>query len=200
MFNFVVIGFFSGTSNLLAAVALSRLEGVTHISNLDFLLRDPTVSTTIPIILFGVGITRVAVFLAMFLLSRTFLGLFDSFLEFREAFHKLSERIGMVFLTIAVAFCSNGCLSVETLFKSPIFLVLMALTGIEGRVRAPMFLAQRAAFLGSHLFRDTVVRGTTTLALTFLALSSGFLGTFLFDPFLGVGICYYFFGVLKNAQ
>ncbi len=106
----------------------------------------------------------------------------------------------MVFLTIAVALQSNGCLSVETLFKSSIFRVLMALTGIVGHVYAPMFLAQRAAFLGPHLFRDAVVHGTTTLALTFLVLSGGFLGTFLFDPFLGVGIRYYFLDVLKNAQ
>ena len=81
----------------------------------------------------------------------------------------------MVLLTIAIAFHSNGCLSAETLFKSPIFLVLMALTGIVGRVSTPMFLAQHAAFLDSHLFRDMVVSGTTTLALTFLALSGGFL-------------------------
>ena len=135
-----------------------------------------------------------------FLLSRTFLGLFDSFLEFREAFHNLREGIGMVFLTFTIVFCSNGRLSVETLFKSSIFLVFTALTGIVGRVHAPMFLAQRAAFLKPHLFRDMVVRGTSTFALTFLALSSGFLGTFLFGPFLGVGIRYYFFDVLKNAQ
>ena len=75
----------------------------------------------------------------------------------------------------------------------------MALTGIVGRVRTPMFLAQRAAFLGPHLFRDTVVRGTTTLALTFFALSGGFLSAFLFGLFLCVGICYYFFDVLENA-
>ncbi len=82
----------------------------------------------------------------------------------------------MVFLTVAIVFRSNGCLSVETHFKSSIFLVLMALTCIVGCVHAPMFLAQRAAFLEPHLFRDMVVRGTTTLVLTFLALSGGFLG------------------------
>ena len=76
-----------------------------------------------------------------FLLSRTFLGLFYSFIKFREAFHELHEGISMVFLTIAMVLWSNGCLSVETLFKSPIFLILMALTGIVGHVRAPMFLA-----------------------------------------------------------
>ncbi len=68
-----------------------------------------------------------------------------------------------------------------------------------GRVRAPMFLAQRTAFVEPHLFRDTIVRGTSTLALTFLALSGGFLGAFLFGPFLGAGIRYYFFDVVKNA-
>ena len=59
------------------------------------------------------------------------MGLFDSFLEFREAFHKLREGIGVVFLTFTVVFLSNGRLSVETLFGSSIFLVLTALTGIE---------------------------------------------------------------------
>ncbi len=96
----------------------------------------------------------------------------------------------MVFLTIAMALRSNGCLSVDTLFGSSIFLVFSALTGIMGRVRVPMFLAKRAAFLGPHLLRDTVVRGTSTLALSFLALSGGFLGAFLFGPFLGIGIGY----------
>jgi hypothetical protein len=129
----------------------------------------------------------------MFLLSRTFLGLFD-----REAFHDLGEGIGVVFLTFTIVFRSNGRLSVETIFKSSIFLVFTALTGIVGRVRAPMFLAQCTTFLGPHLFRDTIVFGTSTLALTFLALSGGLLGTFLLDPFLGVGIRYYFFNILKN--
>jgi hypothetical protein len=139
--------------------------------------------------------------LATFLFLRTFLGLFDSFLKFREEFHEFRKGISMVFLSIAMALLSNGCLSAETLFKSLIFLILTALTGIVGRVRAPMFLAQCASFLDSHLFRDTVVRGTTTFALTFLALSGGFLSTFLFGPcFLGIGICYYFFDILKDAQ
>ena len=90
-------------------------------------------------------------------------------------FHELLEGIGMVFLTVAVALWSNGCLSIETLFKNSIFLIFTALTGIVGRVRAPMFLAQGATFLRPHLFRDTIVFGTSTLALTFLALSGGFL-------------------------
>ena len=107
------------------------------------------------------------------------MGLFDSFLEFREAFHKLREGIGVVFLTFTVVFLSNGRLSVETLFGSSIFLVLTALTGIVGRVRAPMFLAQGAAFLEPHLFGNTVLRGTSILALTLLALPSGFLSAFL---------------------
>ncbi len=96
----------------------------------------------------------------MFLLLRTFLGLFDSFLEFREEFHDLREGIGVVFLTFTVVFRSNGRLSTETLFKSSIFLIFTALTGIVGRVRAPMFLAQGATFLEPHLFGDTVVLGT----------------------------------------
>ena len=55
-----------------------------------------------------------------------------------------------------------------------------------GRMHAPMFLAQRTAFLDSNLFRDTVVVGTITLVLTFLALSGGFLSAFLCCLFLGV--------------
>ncbi len=106
----------------------------------------------------------------------------------------------MIFLTIAVALWSNGCVSVETLLKSPIFLILMALTGIVGHVHAPMFLAQCTAFLDSHHFRDTVVRGTTTFALTFLALSGGFLSTFLFGPLLGIRICHYFFDVFEKGK
>ena len=106
----------------------------------------------------------------------------------------------MVFLVFTVVFRSNGRLSVETLFKSSIFLVFTALTGIVGRVRAPMFLAQGTTFLRPHLFWDTIVLGTSTLALTFLALSGGFLGTFLLDPLLGIGTRYYFFNVLKNDQ
>ena len=113
----------------------------------------------------------------------------------------MRKRIGTFFLAmITVALRSNGCLSAETLFKSPIFLVLMALTGILGRVCTPMFLAQHAAFLDSHLFRDMVVRRTTTLVLAFLALSSGFLSVFFRGLFFGIGTCYYLFNVLKNAQ
>jgi hypothetical protein len=76
----------------------------------------------------------------------------------------------------------------------------MALASIVGRVHAPIFLGQCAAFLNSHLFWDTVVLGTTTLALPSLALSRGFLTVFFCGLFLGVGIRYYFFNVLKKAQ
>jgi hypothetical protein len=114
--------------------------------------------------------------------------------------HKLRKGIGIFFLIIAIALLSNGCLSTETLLKSPIFLVLTTLTSIVGRVSAPMFLAQHAAFLDSHLFRDTIVVGTTTLALTFLMLSGGFLSVFFCGLVLGIGIHYDFFNVLKNNQ
>jgi type IV secretory pathway TrbL component len=137
---------------------------------------------------------------ATFLLSQVFLGLSNSFLEFRETVHDLRERVGIFFLTAAVALLSNGCFSAETLLKSSIFLVFTALTGIVGCVRAPMLLAQRAAFLNSRLFGNLVIVGITTLALTFVALSGGFLSAFLCSLFLGVGICYYYFNVLKNAQ
>ena len=63
-----------------------------------------------------------------------------------------------------------------------------------------MFLAERAAFLDSHLFGDSNVVGTSTFTLTPAALSGGLFGAFLGGLFLGVGICYYFFDVLKNAQ
>ncbi len=66
--------------------------------------------------------------------------------------HELHKGIGIFFLIIAVAFLPNGCLSAETLLQSPIFLVLTALTSIVGHVCAPMFLAQRTAFLESHIF------------------------------------------------
>ena len=135
-----------------------------------------------------------------FLLSQAFLGLFHSLLEFRETVHDLREGIVTFFPAIAVAFLSYGCLSAETLFESSIFLVLTSLTGNVGRVRTPMLLAQCAAFLDSHLFGDSDLMGTSTLALTFVALSSGFLGTFSRGFFLGVGIHYYFFNVLENAQ
>ncbi len=68
-----------------------------------------------------------------------------------------------------------------------------------GRVRTPMLLAQRAAFLDTHLFGDSDLVGTSTLALTFVVLPGGFLGTFSCGFFLGVRIRYYFFNILKNA-
>ena len=126
---------------LIAVVLIGLWVVITSKTNLGFFSATSSYSTTVPPILFGVGIARVAVLLATFLLSQTFLGLFDSFLEFREAFHDLREGIGLVFLTFTIVFCSNGRLSVETLFESSIFLVLMALTGFVGRVRAPMLLA-----------------------------------------------------------
>ncbi len=78
----------------------------------------------------------------------------------------------------------------------------MALTGIMSCVcvRVPMLLAQRATFLDLRLFGNSIVMGISTLALTFVAFSGGFLNTFLGSLFLGIGTCYYFFDVLKNAQ
>ena len=63
-----------------------------------------------------------------------------------------------------------------------------------------MFLAERAAFFMSSLFRDSDVVGTSTLALALAALSGAVLGAFLSSLILGGGIRYYFFNVLKNAQ
>jgi hypothetical protein len=101
------------------------------------------------------------------------------------------------FLTIAMAFLSNSYFLAETILKGSVFLVLMALTGIMGRVCAPMFLAQCAAFLNFRLFRNAKFVGISTLSFTF---SDDFLSTFLHGLFLGIRTRYYFFDVLKNAQ
>ncbi len=98
----------------------------------------------------------------MFLLLQAFLGLFHILLKFWETVHELCKGISIFFPIIAVTFLSNGCFSAETILQSPIFLVLTALTSIVGHMRTPMFLAQHAAFLDSHFFRDMVVIGTTT--------------------------------------
>ena len=106
----------------------------------------------------------------------------------------------MVFFTITVAFLPNGCFLAETILKGSILFVLMALTSIVGHVHAPMFLAECTAFLEPHLLEDLVVAGIITLALTFVTLSGGFLRAFFCGLFLGVGIHYNFFNVLKNNQ
>jgi len=63
-----------------------------------------------------------------------------------------------------------------------------------------MFLAERAAFLMSSLFRDSDVVGTSTLTLALVSLSGAVFGAFFSGLILGVGVRYYFFNVLKNAQ
>ncbi len=68
----------------------------------------------------------------------------------------------------------------------------MAFIGIMGCMRTPMFLAQRTVFLKSHLLKDLLVAGISTLVLTFLVLSSGFLRAFFHGLFLGIGIHYNF--------
>jgi hypothetical protein len=103
----------------------------------------------------------------------------------------------MVFLTIAMAFLSNGCFLAETVLKDSILFVLTALTSIIGHVHTPIFLAQRAAFLDFRLLGFSKFVGICTLMFAF---SSGFFSTFLCNLFLGIGICYYFLDVLKNAQ
>jgi hypothetical protein len=169
-------------------------------SNLDFLvLRDRTLLLYL-LTYSELESTRVAVFLAMFLHLQAFLGLFDSVLKFQEAFHELREGVSMIFLTITMAFLPNGCFLAETILKGFILFVLTAFTGIMGCMCAPMFLAQRTAFLKSHLLGDLVVAGIITLALTFLELSSGFLRAFFCSLFLRIGIHYNFFNVLKNNQ
>ena len=85
----------------------------------------------------------------------------------------------------------------ETILKGSILLVLTALTGIVGHMHAPMFLAQCAAFLGFHLLGNSKFVGISTLLFTF---SGDFLSNFLRGLFLGIGTCYYFFDILKNAQ
>jgi hypothetical protein len=48
----------------------------------------------------------------------------------------------MVFLPITFALLSNGCFLAETLLKSSILLIFMALTCIVSHMHAPMFLVQ----------------------------------------------------------
>ncbi len=67
------------------------------------------------LVLFRVGIARVAVFLATLFLSCIFLGLFDRLLKAQEAFHDLRKGIKSFFLTAAMALLSNGCFPAETL-------------------------------------------------------------------------------------
>ena len=115
--------------------------------------------------------------------TQAFLGLFDHFLEFQEMFHNLHKGISMVFLTITMAFLSNGCFLAETLFKRSFSYFWHS--------------AQCIAFLNFRLLGDSKFVGISTLMLTF---SGGFLSTLLHGLIFGVGICYYFFNVLKNAQ
>ena len=61
-------------------------------------------------------------------------------------------------------------------------------------VRTPMFLAERAAFLMSSLFRDS----TSTLTLALVSLSGAVSGAFFSGLILGVGVRYYFFDVLER--
>ncbi len=76
----------------------------------------------------------------------------------------------------------------------------MALTGIMSCVCAPMLLAQCATFLDLRRFGNSILMGISTLALTFVVLFGGFLNAFLGGLFLGIGTCYYFFNILKNAH
>jgi hypothetical protein len=158
-------------------VVLIGLEGVTQISNLDFCCYEilQYYCTHYPILSRNHKSRYLRGDVSSF---ASFLGLFYSLFEFRETVNYQREGVGTFFLAIAVAFLSYGCLSAETLLKSSIFLALMALTSIVGRVRAPILLAQRAAFLDSHLFGDSNLVGTSTLVLTrVVALSGGFLGS-----------------------
>ncbi len=102
-------------------------------------------------------------------------------------FHDLREGIKMVCFTITMAFLSNGCFLAETLLKSSILLILLALNGVVGCVCVPMFLALCTAFLNFHLLGKLKFVRISTLMLTF---SGGFLSTFLHGLILGIGICY----------
>ena len=86
----------------------------------------------------------------------------------------------MVFLTISMAFLSNGCFLAETILKGSILFVLTALTSIMGCVHALMFLAQRTAFLNLSLLGNSKFVGICTLMLAF---SGGFLHTFFLWPY-----------------
>jgi hypothetical protein len=106
-----------------------------------------------------------------------------------------AKELALSFLPLPWRFCPTAAFPLKPFLRVP-----MALTGIVGRVRAPMLLAQHATFLDSHLVGDSDLVGSSALALTFVELSGGFLGTFPRGLFLGIGIRYYFFNVLKNAQ
>ncbi len=62
-------------------------------------------STTVPLILFWVGITGVAVFLVTFLLLRAFLGLFDAFSSFEKRSKNCAKELEWSFLPLPWLFC-----------------------------------------------------------------------------------------------
>ncbi len=82
MFDLIVIGFFASTSTFTSYGSFILTGGSNTYIYFRFFVAMESYSTTVPLILFRVGITRVAVYLVTFLLLQAFLRLFDSFLEF----------------------------------------------------------------------------------------------------------------------
>jgi hypothetical protein len=97
-----------------------------------------------------------------------------------------AKELEWAFLTIALVFLSDGYFLAETILKGSIFLILMTLTGIIGRVCAPMFLTQNTAFLNLHFLGNPKFVGICT---PMLAFSGGLFSTFLHGLFLGVLVC-----------
>ena len=102
-------------SVILLAVVLIGLSGVTHMSNLDFLLL--LVPTVLPYPLSYSESESLVSLLSWrrFFFFRASLALFDRFLKFGEAFHDLREGIVRFFLTAAATFLSNCWFRTETL-------------------------------------------------------------------------------------
>ncbi len=127
---------------LLATVVLFGLEGVKHISSLDFLLlRDPTV---LP---YPLSYSELESLESLYSWQRVFFRkLFWVFLTAFSSFEKHSmncaKELAWSFLPFPWRFDPMAAFPLKTLLKSPISLVFMALTIIMGHVRALMFLAQ----------------------------------------------------------
>ncbi len=177
---------------LLATVVLFGLEGVTHISILDFLLLwDPTV-LPYPLSYSESESLELLYSWQSFFFCELFWLFLTAFSSFGKRSMNCAKELEWSFLPLPWLFCP-----MVTFLWKPFIRVPTALTSITGRLRAPIFLAQRRAFLNFCLFGNAKFVGISTLLLTF---SGDFLSTFLHGLFLGIGTCYYFFDVLKNAQ
>ena len=122
--------------------------------------------------------------MALPLLGVSFL---ENLLELVQFVAQLGERL-LRGIGILSAFLSGA----EIGFFRSVFLETTAIASIVRRVRAPMFLAQVAMFLGTYLFRDSGILSTRSLRTLLLAvrsflvarrvgLAGSFLPTYAFD-------------------